>query len=50
MSVTSYHPGDLLETPPVLPPLQDAITDEEPQKNMDEAARQVCVARHEGCL
>ncbi len=41
MSVTSHHPGDLVETAPQLPPLQDAITEEEHQQQLNEEQRQV---------
>lgn len=40
LSFTSYHPSDLVEQPPVVPPLQEAITEEQHQQQVAEANAQ----------
>ena len=41
MSVTSFHPTELVELPPVLPPLAGAITEAQHQQQLDVQQRQV---------
>eukprot|EP00891_Asterochloris_glomerata_P009847 jgi/Astpho2/9847/fgenesh1_pg.00149_%23_90_t len=37
MNVTAYHPSDCVELPPSLPPLVEAVTDEQHTRNEQEA-------------
>lgn len=41
MSITTYHPTSLVELVPQLPPLADALTEEQHQLQLDEEQRQV---------
>jgi hypothetical protein len=42
MSVSTYHPSSLVETAlPLLPPLAEALTEEQHQQQLDEQQRQV---------
>ena len=41
MNVTAYHPSDCVELPPSLPPLVEAVTDEQHTRNEQEARIQV---------
>ena len=41
MNVTAYHPSDCVELPPSLPPLAEAVTDEQHIRNEEEARVQV---------
>ncbi len=45
LSITTYHPSSLVEVPPVsLPPLSEALTEQQHQLELDEQQRQVCAA------
>eukprot|EP00878_Enallax_costatus_P038356 GHUV01043567.1.p1 GENE.GHUV01043567.1~~GHUV01043567.1.p1 ORF type:complete len:187 (+),score=81.30 GHUV01043567.1:1956-2516(+) len=46
MSITSYHPSSLVELVPQLPPLADALTEEQHQQQLDEEQRQEEERRH----
>jgi hypothetical protein len=58
LSITTYHPSSLVEVPPLLlPPLSEALTDQQHQQQLDEQQRQVrtCVDNrgkglHKQCL
>jgi hypothetical protein len=42
LSITTYHPSSLVEVPPVsLPPLSEALTEQQHQQELDEQQRQV---------
>jgi hypothetical protein len=42
LSITTYHPTSLVEVPPVsLPPLSEALTEQQHQQELDEQQRQV---------
>jgi hypothetical protein len=56
MSVTTYHPASLVETAPLLlPPLAEALTEEQHKQQLDEQQRQVSSKQNstmqcEGCV
>ena len=41
MNVTAYHPSECVELPPSLPPLVEAVTDEQHTRNEQETRAQV---------
>ena len=41
-SVSSTHPGDVVELPPQLPSLQDGTTEEQHQQSVAEQQKKVC--------
>lgn len=42
MSITTYHPSSLVEQVPQLPPLAEALTEEQHQQQLGEQQKQVC--------